>query len=105
MTSVPLPLGGILARHRLGIETIATVTAVLRDSLAYGLTHRNETVATMRRYAQALSDEVMFKHVELYVNDWTVDLGDTGREAIGTLSGQAAKVDLFPLGMPPLTVY
>ena len=105
VTSVPLPLGGILARHRLGIETIATVTAVLRDSLAYGLTHRNETVATMRRYAQALSDEVMFKHVELYVNDWTVDLGDTGREAIGTLSGQAAKVDLFPLGMPPLTVY
>lgn len=104
-TSVPLPLGGILVRHRLGIETIATVTAVLRDSLAYGLTHRNETVTTMRRHAQALSDEVMFKHVDLYVNDWTVDLGDTGREAIGTLSRQAAKVDLLPVGTPLLKVY
>ncbi len=104
-TSAPLPLGGILARHRLGRERIATVTAVLKDSLAYGLTHRDETAPTMRRHAQELADDVLFKHVDLYVNDWTTELGDTGRVALEMLSRQAATVGLLPPGMPPLTVF
>lgn len=104
-TGAPLPLGGILARHSLGAETIATVTAVIRDSLAHARTHRAETVPTMRRYAQELSDDVMFQHVDLYVNDWTTDLGDTGRAALETLDREARRAGIGTPGAPRLRVY
>ena len=104
-TSAPLPLGGILARHRLGDETIRALTDVLRDSLAYALTHRDDTVPTMRRYAQDLTDDVLFKHVDLYVNEWTEGLGDTGRAALAMLSRQAVQVGMVPSDAPPLTVF
>ena len=104
-TAAPLPLGGILARHALGPDTIRTVTAVIRDSLAHARSHREETVPTMRRYAQELSEDVMFQHVDLYVNDWTTDLGDTGREALETLDRQARRAGLGETAAPPLRVY
>ena len=104
-TSTPLPLGGILARHRLGDETTRTVTEVLRDSLGYALTHRADTVPTMRRYAQELTDDVLFAHVDLYVNEWTAELGDAGRSALQMLSRQAARLGLLPSGTRALTVF
>ena len=103
--STPLPLGGILARYRLGEECILKVTNVLRDSLAYARAHRDETIPTMRRYAQELTDDVMFKHVDLYVNDWTTDIGETGRVALKMLRGQAVAVGLLPTTSPPLTIF
>ncbi len=104
-TRAPLPLGGILARHALGADTIAAATAVIRDSLAHGRRHREETVPTMRRYAQELSDDVMFQHVDLYVNDWTTNLGGTGRTALETLDRQARRAGVASAGAPPLRVY
>ena len=59
----------------------------------------------MRRYAQELSDDVMFKHVDLYVNEWTSDLGPTGRAALDTLAARATDIGLRPRGAPPLTVF
>ena len=104
-TGAPLPLGGILARHALGPETIGTVTAVIRDSLAHARAHRGETVPTMRRHAQELSDEVMFQHVDLYVNAWTTDLGDTGRAALATLDRRARRAGVAISGTSRLRVY
>ena len=104
-TSTPLPLGGILARHRLGDTTIRTVTDILRDSLDFGRSHRADTVPTMRRYAQELTDAVLFKHVDLYVNEWTADLGDSGRAALQMLRREAAQIGMLPPGGPPLTVF
>ena len=104
-TSTPLPLGGILARHRLGDDTIQAMTNVLRDSLAHALAHRDDTLPTMRRYAQELTDEVLFKHVDLYVNEWTAGLGDSGRVALQMLSRQAEQVGILPAGTAPLTVF
>ena len=104
-TAAPLPLGGILARHTLGAETIGKVNAVVRDSLAHGRAHRGETVPTMRRYAQELTDDVMFQHVDLYVNDWTTDLGDSGRAALETLDRQARAAGVATSGGQPIRVY
>ena len=103
-TSTPVPLGGILARRRLGSETITALSAVLRDSLAYAHAHRERTIPTMRRYALELSDEVMFKHVDLYVNEWTTDLGDTGHIALDILGRKAAEVGILPSDAPPLVI-
>ena len=104
-TGTPLPLGGILARTRLPLNTIAAVTDVLADSLAYALAHRQDTVPTMRRYAQELTEDIMFQHVDLYVNEWTADLGDTGRAALAMLSQQAARLGLVAPDTPPLQVF
>ena len=106
-TAAPLPLGGILARHALGPETIGAVSAVVRDSLAHARAHRAETVPTMRRYAQELTDGVMFQHVDLYVNDWTTDLGDTGRAALETLDRRARQAGAATVATSgaPLRVY
>jgi 1,4-dihydroxy-6-naphthoate synthase len=103
-TGTPLPLGGILARHVLGPETLRTVQAVIRDSLEYGLAHRAETAETMRQYAQELDEAVMYAHVDLYVNDWTVELGPTGRQALARLSAEAARAGILPAGLRPLEV-
>ena len=104
-TSAPLPLGGVLARYSLGDELIRTVIDVLRDSLAYAVAHRDDTVPTMRRHAQELTDDVLFKHVDLYVNEWTTDLADSGRVALQTLSRQAERVGVLPRGAPPVRVF
>ena len=90
----------------LGPETIRTVSAVIRDSLAHARAHRAETVPTMRRYAQELTDEVMFQHVDLYVNDWTTDLGETGRAALEILDRRARQAGVAAVAADaPLRVY
>jgi 1,4-dihydroxy-6-naphthoate synthase len=103
-TGAPLPLGGILARRALGEETLRAARGVIRDSLDYGQAHREEAAATMRRHAQEFSDEVLFAHVDLYVNQWTRDLGPTGRAALAKLSEMAARAEIVPSGLRPLEV-
>ena len=93
-TSSPLPLGGIVAARRLGSGPIAAVQRAIRDSLARSLADPASALPTMRRHAQEFDDRVLMQHVELYVNDWTLDLGDTGRRALATLSSRAAAAGL-----------
>jgi 1,4-dihydroxy-6-naphthoate synthase len=93
-TGSPLPLGGIVASSRLPRETIATVQQVIRDSLRFALADRQAALPTMRRYAQEFDDRVLMQHVDLYVNDWTLDLGVEGSRALDELSARAASVGL-----------
>ncbi len=103
-TQCPLPLGGIVARKQLGAETIATVQAVVRDSLEYGLAHREETLLTMQRYAQEFTSEVLYAHVDLYVNDWTINLGETGAAAFSALRDKAISANLITAESPRLEI-
>lgn len=89
-TRSPLPLGGIVARRRLPIDTIATVQRVIHDSLLLALGDRDAALPTMREHAQEFDDRVLMQHADLYVNDWTVDLGPTGKRALDELSARAA---------------
>jgi 1,4-dihydroxy-6-naphthoate synthase len=93
-TGSPLPLGGIVARRRLPAATIATVQRVIQDSLALALDDRDAALPTMRAHAQEFDDRVLMQHVELYVNDWTVNLGPTGGRALDELSARAASLGL-----------
>jgi 1,4-dihydroxy-6-naphthoate synthase len=86
LTGGPVPLGGLLARHDLGRETHAALTGALRASLSYAQSHRDEALATMRRHAQELDDDVLWEHVRLYVNESTADLGPVGRRALDELA-------------------
>ena len=95
-TNCPLPLGGILARKSLPSDAISTVNDVISDSLNFALSNPDAALPSMRKYAQEFADDVLMKHVELYVNDWTVDLGKTGRAALQEFSRRAAGIGLCP---------
>ncbi len=85
-TGQPVPLGGLLARLDLGADVHARLVALLSDSLALARADPPATLPTMRRWAQELDDEVLWKHVELYVNDHTVDLGEVGQRCLAELA-------------------
>jgi 1,4-dihydroxy-6-naphthoate synthase len=93
-TGCPLPLGGIVASRRLSATTIATVQRVIHDSLALARRDRDAPLPTMRAHAQEFDDRVLMQHVDLYVNEWTVDLGPTGAKALDELSARAASLGL-----------
>ena len=93
-TACPLPLGGIVASRQLPAETIAVVQRVIHDSLALALHDRDAALPTMRTHAQEFDDRVLMQHVDLYVNDWTIDLGPTGARALDELSARAASLGL-----------
>ena len=103
-TQSPLPLGGIVARRSLGEDTLNTVQAVIRDSLLHAMAEPDSALPTMRAHAQALTDDVLMKHVELYVNEWTIDLGDVGRSALRTLSQKAKSIGVIDPAAPSLEV-
>lgn len=104
-TSSPLPLGGIIARRSLGTNLIGSVAAVIKRSIEWGIAHPDQTLPTMQKYAQEFSDDVLMQHVELYVNDWTVDLGEVGRRALTGLSEKAKECEIIPAGSENLEVW
>ncbi len=85
-TNCPLPLGGIFASRRLATDTIAQIQNAIRASLEMALANRQAPLPTMRHFAQEFDDAVLMKHVDLYVNEWTLDLGAIGRDAVQKLS-------------------
>ncbi len=91
-TGCPLPLGGIVASRQLPADVIATVQRVIHDSLTLALANPAAALPTMRTHAQEFDDRVLMQHVELYVNEWTVELGDTGRRALAELAARAEAV-------------
>lgn len=93
-TGSPLPLGGIIARRSLGDESIGRAQAVIRDSIEYAIADRDAALPTMRRHAQEFDDEVLMRHVDLYVNQWTRDLGPAGAAALKRLAAEARKVGI-----------
>lgn len=103
-TACPLPLGGIMARRKLGTELLRKVQAVIYDSLTLALKNRGIALPTMRTYAQEFDDTVLMKHVELYVNDWTVELGPVGSNALKELGRRAQSVGLVSESVQPLEI-
>lgn len=84
-TKLPLPLGGNAIRRSLGEETMLTVTQALRDSIQYGLEHREPALEYAMQFARDLDTSLADKFVGMYVNERTLNYGDDGREAIRLL--------------------
>lgn len=104
-TGCPLPLGGMVARRALSHEVIAAVQACIHDSLQCALADRQAALPTMRKYAQEFDDAVLMQHVDLYVNDWTVDLGASGRAALDQLSSRAVAVGAVPASSASIELF
>jgi 1,4-dihydroxy-6-naphthoate synthase len=96
-TGLPIPLGGIVARRSLGGGTIAVIERALRDAVAFARSHPVEAARYICEHAQEMSSEVCAAHIELYVNDFSVDLGDEGLRAINCLMERSEKAGLIPV--------
>ncbi len=103
-TGLPIPLGGILARRDLGQETIQTVDRAIRASLEYAHAHPEEPRAYIKEHAQELEDDVIDAHIGLYVNDFSLDLGDEGVAAVEGLFARAEARGLIPKTEAPLFI-
>jgi 1,4-dihydroxy-6-naphthoate synthase len=86
-TSLPLPLGSIVARRALDADVIATVERVLRRSIEYAFEHPELSRDFIKQHAQELDDTVIDSHIALFVNDYSLSLGEEGRRAIEQLTG------------------
>lgn len=84
-TGLPLPLGANGVRKDLGPTAIKEVNRLLKESIAYGLEHRTAALDYAQSYGRGLDRAKADKFVGMYVNDWTLDFGPRGREAVATL--------------------
>jgi 1,4-dihydroxy-6-naphthoate synthase len=95
-TGLPLPLGGNVVRKDLGEELVEQIARLLKQSILYALEHRQEALEYALRYARDLDPTLADRFVGMYVNDWTVDYGPKGREAVHTLLARGADAGLVP---------
>jgi 1,4-dihydroxy-6-naphthoate synthase len=89
-TDLPLPLGGNAIRRDLGPEHCGRITRMIRDSIQYGLDHRAEAVRHALQYGRGLDTAKADEFVGMYVNEWTLDYGPRGREAVRRLLSEGA---------------
>jgi 1,4-dihydroxy-6-naphthoate synthase len=97
-TGLPIPLGAILARRRLDVDALG---AVVRDSVEYAWAHPSASAGYVAAHADEMSSDVQRQHIELYVNEFTRNLGDEGYAAAETLLSRAYEAGLTP-NCPPL---
>ena len=100
-TGLPLPLGGNVVRTDLGEPTISRISRHLYDSIAYGLRHRGQALDHSMKYARGLDRSKADTFVGMYVNDWTLDYGPKGREAVRLFLDRGVKAGVIK---KPVTV-
>ena len=103
-TGHPIPLGGILARRDIGEEKIQQIDISLCASVKYAHTNPNEVKNYIREHAQEMDEAVMQQHIDLYVNDYTLDYGADGEAALVDLFARAEEADIVPRSDQPLFV-
>jgi 1,4-dihydroxy-6-naphthoate synthase len=96
LTGLPLPLGGNAIRRALGRELMATVSQALKDSIQYGLDHREEALAYAMQFARDLDTQKADRFVGMYVNERTLDYGADGKEAVTRLLAMGHQAGIIP---------
>ena len=100
-TGMPLPLGANAIRKDLGPEKIHDVHALLLKSIQYGLEHRQEALSYALGFGRGLDRAKADRFVEMYVNDWTLDFGPRGRQAVTQLLARGHQAGVIPTLVVP----
>ncbi|MEZ2339082.1 menaquinone biosynthesis family protein [Mucilaginibacter sp. RCC_168] len=95
-TGCAIPLGGIVANRNLPLDVQHKLNRVLRKSVEFAFANPKSGLEFIRSHAQEMSEEVMYKHIELYVNKYSIDLGEEGRKAINLLFDTALANQTIP---------
>ena len=101
-TGAPIPLGGIVVRRDLPLDAQLAANRIMRRSVEFAFAHPDASRDFVRAHAQEMSEDVMRRHIELYVNDYSVDLGTDGRRAVELLFERAAAIGVIA---PPPPVF
>ena len=96
LTHVPIPLGGIAIRRSLPNEVKTKVNQMMRTSVEHAFAFPKQTYPYVRKHAQSMEEDVMLKHIQLYVNQYSVDLGVKGKNAINELYNKTFALNLIP---------
>lgn len=103
-TGHPIPLGCIVARRSLGCRTLSGIERMLRESICYADGNPSDVKGYIRDHSQEMSDEVCAAHIELYVNDYTLGLGEEGESAMEALLARAEASGLVPVSNKKLFI-
>ncbi len=95
-TKLPIPLGGIAVNRNLSENIQQKINRVLQHSIEFAYKNPNESLKFIKQYAQEIDDNVMLKHIDLYVNKFSIDLGTEGKNAIKKLYSIAENLKLIP---------
>jgi 1,4-dihydroxy-6-naphthoate synthase len=95
-TGLPLPLGGNVVRRDLGPQTMRTIGRLLKESIRYSLEHRDAALEYALQYARDMDKSLADRFVGMYVNDWTLDYGERGREAVRRLLAEGHRAGIIP---------
>ena len=93
---LPIPLGGIAVKRELAPEIQQKINLVLHRSVEFALSNPDSSLAYVKQHAQEMDPEVMYKHIDLYVNDFTLKLGESGKKAVNTLFQVARNKKIIP---------
>jgi 1,4-dihydroxy-6-naphthoate synthase len=96
LTGCAIPLGGIVANRKLPLDVQHKINRVLKKSVEFAFANPKSGLEFIRSHAQEMSEEVMYKHIGLYVNKYSLDLGDEGRKAIKLLFDTAREKGIIP---------
>ena len=100
--NLPIPLGCIAAKKSLGDEVISEAERRIRKSLEWARSHPDQCYPYIKAYAQETEDAVIDQHIGLYVNDFSIDLGEEGRRAVGTFIEEGRRRNVLPHHPGPL---
>jgi 1,4-dihydroxy-6-naphthoate synthase len=95
-TNLPLPLGGNVVRKSLGSDLGRRIAKTIRDSVSYGLEHRDEALNYAMQFARDMDTELADKFVGMYVNKWTLGYGDRGKKAVEEFISRGTAAGLLP---------
>ena len=95
-TGLPLPLGGNAVRRALGRQVGLQIARTIRDSVEYGLEHREAALNYAMQFARDMETEIADKFVGMYVNRWTLGYGERGKQAVRTLIERGTAAGLLP---------
>ena len=101
---LPIPLGGIVTRRDFDQDLKSKINRVLKRSVEYALANPAQTMDYVRAHAQEMEEAVMQQHIHLYVNDFSVDLGEEGKAAIEALYAVAGDKKIIPNMYYPIFV-
>ncbi len=103
-TQLPLPLGAIAIRRSLNQEVKKKISAVLQESVRFALQNPSAPASYVAKHAQVMNPEVCRKHIDLYVNDFSIDVGKKGRLAVETLFERGQKAGFFQTITEPVFI-
>jgi len=100
----PIPLGGIVARRKFDADLLLKINRCISKSVEYAFANPESCMSYVKQHAQEMSEEVMKKHINLYVNEFSIDLGNKGAEAVSLMMKKAIEQKLIENVVEPIMI-